>query len=104
MLFLLNILLLGLEKVGTGCSDHLAMIKTAETLDAFRHKLFNIVDLSNYLWVFQATDNVNDHTLQVIWVYEQFLRWNIVALPKKVDLFTDLASTAIIDPFKLAHG
>ena len=104
LLLLLNVLLLDLEQVGTRCTYHLAMIETAEALDAFWDELLYEMDLRYYLGILQAADDVDYYALQVVWVHKQFLGWNIVALPKEVDLFADLARAAIIDPFEFAHG
>ena len=104
LLLLLNVLLLDLKQVGTGCTYHLAMIETAEALDAFWNELLYEMDLRYYLGILQAADDVDYDALQVVWVHKQLLGWNIVALPKEVDLFADLARAAIIDPFEFAHG
>ena len=80
------------------------MIETAEALDAFWDELLYEMDLRYYLGILQAADDVDYDALQVVWVHKQLLGWNIVALPKEVDLFADLARAAIIDPFEFAHG
>ena len=80
------------------------MIETAEALDAFWDELLYEMDLRYYLGILQAADDVDYDALQVVWIHKQLLGWNIVALPKEVDLFADLARAAIIDPFEFAHG
>ena len=79
------------------------MIKSAKALNTFGHELFDEVDLCDYLRVFKSADYVNYNALQVVRVHEKLLGWDVVALPKEVDLLTDFARAAIIDPFKLAH-
>ena len=79
------------------------MVEPAESLNASRHKLFDEVDFCDYLWILETTDDINYDALQVVRVYEQLLRRNVVAFPKEIYFFTDLTCAAIVDPFEFAE-
>ena len=79
------------------------MIKPAKSLNASGHKLFDEVDFCDYLRVLETTDDINYDALQVVRVYEQLLRRNVVAFPEEIYFFTDLTCATIVDPFEFAE-
>ena len=74
------------------------MVKAAKALDTFGNELFYEVNFCNYLRVSKSTHDVNDDSLEVIWIDEEFLSWYIVPFPEAIKFFADLARAAVVNP------
>lgn len=94
---------MNLKDIATGCPNHFTVIKSSQTFDALGDKPFDEMNLRDKLRIVKSTGYVDYDTLKVVGVYEKFLGWNIVALPKEIYFFAYLMCAAIVDPLKLAH-
>ena len=49
------------------------MVKSAKAFDSLWHKFLHKVHVRDYLWIAQATNNVNDDALEVVRVDKELL-------------------------------
>ena len=79
------------------------MVEPSKSLDAFRYKFLDEVDLCDYLWIFESTDDVDDDTLEVVRVDEQLFRRYVVVFPELVDFLAHLLGATVVDPLEFTH-
>ena len=96
-------LLVNFEEVADSCAQHYAVVETIKSFNALGHEFLHEMHMCNDLRVVQTTHNVDKDSLQVIWVHEKLLRWDIVPAPEQIDLLTDLLGAAIVYPLEFTH-